>query len=364
MATKKDILINRFTRTIAYLLLTILCSFLLYLCSQIPKTEIEMESLHKGSRTISLHATDAGRFSSFFKLHDLSKAEYTIHCPKANINKDILFISAQDTLQSIVSNMSWSISKIDGGTTPFSKDLVCVLLQKDRIKFYVKNFFAENRQMVRNFFLTEVILFLLAMFGKNAYKLLTDIFNERKWINYRIWGVESSKKTMLFYVTLSFISIVLIFIVNRVPENHITTDSYVKERYSSFLSPYDISCAYQNIKIPASNRNSQKIEWEYNEIVEFVPNEFSTLNSEVGPKSVSFYDVPVNKDFEIKFFTRFLQSGNYQEIRLFVLTTLLLFFLERSWFYFRKWLRNKRRPFRQGNIPFQTNQNKRKNQSP
>jgi hypothetical protein len=219
--------------------------------------------------------------------------------------------------------------------------MLIVAPQSDRIHFYTNNVVAENTQMIRNFFLTELILFILALLGKEGYKILSDIYSDKKYFRLRVFGVKSAQKHMLTYLGLALLSVVLLYCVNTVPENNVTTNNFEQKSGGSFWALHDISCAYQHLLIPASDCDDGIVNWRSGEIVKFVPETFKPINCEIGPKSIAFTNFEKGKDVDIKFYTQYLQSSNYQDIRLFVLTTLLLFFLERSFFYFRKWMRNK-----------------------
>ena len=339
---KKNIIKSRGIRVLGFCSLLGVFIYLLLLCCKIPYVEKEVPPTTEGPITVELEARNPNSLRNMLTLHDLSKTEYELNFPyyKETVHP-FSIIEKYDSLTPEASRIAVSFSEIEGGQSTSFKEMIMVMPQSNKIRFYTKNVMSDNIQMIRNFFLTEIILFLLALFGREVYKLVTDIFNERRFLHQRVFGISTSKRTMMFYLALSMITVSFIILINRVPHNQVFTENVAQTSLNSFFSPYDISCAYHHLTIPSSNRSSDTIAWSSNEIVEFVPQTFKYFTSIVGPKSVMFKNVPMDRDFNITFYTRYLQSSNYQEVRLFILTTLLLFFLERSFFYFRKWTRNK-----------------------
>lgn len=335
----KTLVIIRGLRTVLFMLLLGLCFFVLALTSQVPVIEKDVSSSEK---EVELKVPNPYLKTSFFELYDLSKTEFILNNPTYEQGNDrFLWITiAYDSLYSAGSSIATTFSKFEGGYFADFSGFGPVNLVSNKISFYTKNLVAENTQMVRNFFLTEIILFLLAMLGREVYKLFSDIYSDKRYLNQRVFGVKTAKWHMFAYLFLSLMMSGLLYLSNRVPLNNVSSDYYV-QKSSSLFSLYDISCAYQHIQIPAADRKGNDVEWRSAEIVEFVPNNVCPSKTEIGPKSVLLKDVPMDEDVDVTFYVRYLQSSNYQEIRLFVLTTLLLFFLERSFFYFRKWMRNR-----------------------
>lgn len=338
----KTLVIIRGLRTILFLLLLCLCFIVLVLTSQVPIVEKSISNSEK-DKGIELKVINPYLKSSFLELYDLSKSEYILNDSTYEQGKiDIFGIRlTYDSLSSVGSSIATTFSKFEGGDSQDgSLGLVVVAPESDKLNFYVKNLVAENTQMVRNFFLTEIILFLLAILGREVYKLFSDIYSDKRYLNQRVFGVKTAKWHMFAYLFLSLVMSGLLYLSNRVPVNNVSSDYYV-QKSSSLFSLYDISCAYQHVQVPAADRKGKDVEWRSTEIVEFVPNNVCSFKTEIGPKSVLLKDVPMNEDVDVTFYVRYLQSSNYQEIKLFVLTTLLLFFLERIFFYFRKWIRNR-----------------------
>ncbi len=341
--SKKNIIISRSVRFSFFLFLLGVFSYILLLCSKIPFVVKDVPPINGEPVTVELMANDPNKLSNMFTFHDLSKTEYRLDCifDKSKEVEPIAVIEKYDSLTAETSRSAVSFSAVAGGDAFSFKELIMVMPQSDAIMFYTKNIVLENLQMIRNFFLTELILFLLAMAGREFYRLVTDIFDNKSFLHKRVFGRTTSKRSMMFYLCLTIVSAFVLILVNKVPENHITSEQYTQSVNNNFFSPCDMSCSYQHITIPKASRTAKNIEWVSNEIIEFVPETFGTLSCDVGPKNITFKDIPMNEDVDISFLTRNLQSANYQEIRLFVLTTLLLFFLERSFFYFRKWMRNR-----------------------
>lgn len=344
MKTMKETLIReRAIRASVYLLFLLLSSYLLFLCDQIPLIEKEVEKTNEDQVSVELKAPNPYKKTNFFTFRDLSTTEYILNYPY-NPEK-IQFVSISESFPTPVAEeygITTSYSNVKGGDAIDLSGELVVHPHSDKIHFYTNNVVAENTQMIRNFFLTELILFLLALLGKEAYKMLSDIFSDKTYFRERVFGVKSAQMHMMTYLALSLLSGILLYCINIVPENMVTTNNYEQKSGGSWLALHDISCAYQHLLIPASSCNDGKVNWESGEIVKFVPETFKPIDCEIGPKSISFTKFEKGKDVDIKFYTRYLQSSNYQDVRLFVLTTFLLFFLERSFFYLRKWIRNKK----------------------
>lgn len=340
--TKKNIIRTRGTRVLGFGTLLGVFVYILFLCCQIPYIEKSVPPTTEGPITVELETKNPKSLRNMLTLHDLSKTEYALNYPYYNETEHpFSIIEKYDSLTPETSRIAVSFSEIGGGQSVSFKEMVMVMPQSDKIRFYTKNVVSDNIQMIRNFFLTEIILFLLALFGREVYKFITDIFSERRFLHQRVFGRRTSKRAMFFYLALSLVTSSFLIFINRVPHNQVFTEKNPQISKNSFFSPYDISCAYHHITIPSSTRSTDTIEWSSDEIVEFVPQTFNYYTSIVGPKSVVFKNVPLDKDVNIAFYTRYLQSSNYQEVRLFILTTLILFFLERYLFYFRKWIRNR-----------------------
>lgn len=333
---------TRTIRALVFLFFISLCSYFLVLCSQIPHIEKTVEKSDELPIKVELKIKDPSLMTNLFTPHDLSKTEYTLNCPP--ISKDstlFLWISeTYDSLHNGGSLFTTNYSEFDNGKSLSFTSKVIVASHSDRLHFYTQNIIADNIQMIRNFFLTEIILFLLALFAKEVYKLLSDIFFSRTHSHQRIFGVKTAKAHFAFYLLLSLITGVLLYTINIVPENTISTNNYI-QKTNSLFALHDISCANHHLQVHINSKEDKTVKWQSEEIVEFIPNSFAHLSYKIGPNSLTFSNIAIGQDLDVRFYTRNLQSSNYQEIRLFVLTTLLLFFLERSFYYFRKWLRNK-----------------------
>ena len=334
MKRKKTIVITRSVRVIGYLLFLVFFVHILFLCSQIPLIEKDIPPTHNEQTPVDLDSKNPNKLGNLFILHDLSKAEYKLNYPSGKWKT--LWIKG--ALSDRATCFAVSFSAVEGAVGVADiKDIMAITPTSDDISFYTKNIISENMQMIRNLFLTEIILFLFAMLGYEGYKLLTSVFIDWRYLRSTRDRKSTFKKSMIFYLLMSLLSCILLYCINIVPVNHISSEKYTQKSGGSFFSLYDISCAYQHIQIPSSSRTTNSVEWTSGEIIEFVPEHITTLKNIVGPKSIKFTDVPMNMDVDVTFYACNLQSANYQEIRLFILTTLLLFFLQRSYFYFRKW---------------------------
>lgn len=344
MKTMKKTLIRiRTIRVSIYILFLVLCSHLLYLCTQIPLIEKDIKKKNEGQVSVNLQAQNPYKMTNFFSFRDLVTTEYILNYPyNPEKMQSVSITESFPTSVSAACTVTTSFSPIEGGNKHEMSSMVVVAPHSNKLHFYTNNIVAENTQMVRNFFLTELILFLLALLGKEVYKLLSDIYNDKNHFRQRVFGVKSAQKHMMTYLVLALLSGSFLYCINIVPENKVNTNNYEQKSGGSLLALHDISCAYQHLQIPAASCNDEKVNWKSGEIVEFVPKTLTPIDCEIGPKSISFTKIEKGKDVDIKFYTRYLQSANYQDVWSFILTTLLLFFLERSFYYLRKWIRNKK----------------------
>ena len=328
--------IARTIRVSIMFLLVCISLYILVLCNRIPHVQKEIERSENLLENADLGFKDPYLKINFFYLHDLSKTEYTLSYP---YNKDSLQLLLID--KSFGSNaFSNNFSGIDGGESISFGDMSLVGMESENLHFYTKNIVAENTQMVRNFFLTEFILFLLALFGKEVYKLLSTIYSSKTYSHQRIFGVKMAKRHFVSYVVLSLITMTLLYVISIVPDVSITSNNYTQKKPNLFAL-HDISCSNYHLQVNVSSDTDKNVSWHSEEIVELTPDNFEALSCKIGSNSLTFSNLSIGQNLDVRFYTRNIQSSNYQEIRLFALTTLLLFFFERSFFYFRKWMRNR-----------------------
>lgn len=332
---------TRAIRALIFLLLICLCSFFLVLCSQIPHVEKDIEDSDEKSIKVELKIKDPSLMVNLFAPHDLSKTEYSLNFPSyRNDRTQFLWITeTYDSLHNGGSLFTTNFSEFDNGDSQSFTEMVVVAPHGDNLHFYTQNIIADNTQMIRNFFLTEIILFLLALFGKEVHKLISDFFAESIYSHQRIFGVKTAKRLFTLYLLLSFITGILLYTINIVPNNTVYSNNYTQKTYSLFAL-HDISCANHHLQIHINSEDDKTVKWQSEEIVEFVPTSFAPISCKIGPNSIIFPNNIIGKDLNIDFFTRNLQASNYQDIRLFVLTTILLFFIERCFYYLRKWWNN------------------------
>lgn len=332
----------RAIRALILLLFICLCSYFLVLCSQIPCVEKIVEGSDEKSILVELKIKDPSLMTNIFMPHDLSKTEYTLNFPSYSKDRfqPLWITETYDSLFNGGSLFTTNFSEFDNGESQSFTEVVVVAPHSDQLHFYTQNIIADNTQMIRNFFLTEIILFLLALFGKEVYKLLCDVFAAKAYSHQRIFGVKTAKGHFAFYLLLFFVTGVLLYTINIVTDNTVTTNNFI-QKSNSLFALHDISCSNHHLQLHINSEDDKTVKWKSEEIVEFTPKSFTPLACKIGPKSLTFSNIPIGQDIDVRFFTRNLQSSNYQEIRLFVLTTLLLFFMERSFFYFRKWMHNR-----------------------
>ncbi len=323
-------------RTIRALIIFLLVSLFLYIlviCNKIPHIQKEIERSENQLENANLEFKDPYLKINFFDLHDLSKTEYTLSYSYSKDSMQLLLLDADYGRNALSSNFSG----IDGGEEISFGDMSLLGVESGKLHFYTKNIVADNTQMIRNFFLTEFILFLLALFGKEVYKLLGNIHSSKVYSHQRIFCVKTAKKHFVLNVVLSLITMTLLYIINIVPNISVTSNNHTQKKPNLFAL-HDISCSNYHLQFTVSSDADKYVSWQSEEIVEVIPETFEPLSCKIGSNSLTFSNVPIGQDLDVRFFTRNLQSSNYQEIRLFILTTLLLFFLERSFFYFRKWM--------------------------
>lgn len=337
--SNKTVLIIRTTRILIVMALFGLFCYLLFLSSQIPCHEQELDATKEND--ISLEGDDPNLFSTYFKWHDLSLTEYRFNYTKpvtlSDENKGVIFVHRDPDYNQHKNGLNVvEISPVDDGIEFSWGYLAAIIPLGQQLCFYTKNLVADNLQMIRSFFLTEIVLFLFALLCREIYKLLQGICRDKSFFRQRLFGGAQTKTSMSICLFLSITCAFLLWIINIVPVNEIKTESYYEGNQRSVFALYDISSAYNHINIPSSNRTSDEIVWSTNEIMELIPNDIVQEHDKIGAKSIRFKSYGKDENVDILFYTQYLQSSNYQDIRLLILTTLLLFFLERSVYYLRK----------------------------
>ena len=337
--SNKTVLLIRTTRVIVVMALFCYFCHLLFLSSQIPCVEQEIDATKEN--VIDLKGDDPNKFSTYFEWHDLSFTEYRFRyaspIEKSDVKKGMVWVQRQPDFSQHRNGLNVvEISPIDGGEEISWGYMAAIIPLGQQLCFYTKNLVAENLQMIRSFFLTEIVLFFFVLLCREVYKLLQGAFRHRAFFRNRLFGGKATNISMMACLLMSVICALLLWIINIVPVNEINQEIYQEETGASFFALHDISAAYQHIKIPSVNRSSDKIEWSSNEIIELVPDDIVSDQDKVGAKSICFRSFSREEDVDVLFYTQYLQSSNYQEIRLLILTTLLLFFLERSVYFLRK----------------------------
>lgn len=335
--SNKTLLIIRATRIIVVMMLFCIFCRLLYLCCQIPCVEQELNPKEKND--ISLDGDNPNNLSTYFKWHDLSKTEYRFQfispVQVSDENNRVSVYREPDFNQHGNGLNVVEISPVEGGLEASFGYFAFIIPMGQQMCFYTKNLVAENLQMIRSFFLTEIVLFLFALLCREFYKFVHGIFRNKSFFRCQLYGGKQTMMSMAICIFMSIVLASLLWLVNIVPVNEINQESFHETDKASFFAPYDISAAYQHICISSANRISNEIVWNAKEIVEIKPNDIIRKNDKIGAKSLYLKSYSKDEDIDLLFYTQYLQSTNYQEIRLLILTTLLLFFLERSVYYFR-----------------------------
>ncbi len=339
---KKYIIYTRIVRAVLFFSLLCLFSYILFMCSKIHVNHMSIELTDEKSREVYISERNPNALSSFFLLRDLSKEEYVYQINKNNNSiKGISFGLRYDKNAQETFALSNSFSGIDGGFEAGFNEILFVWPTSEKVNFYTKNIVAENLQMIRSFFLTEIILFLFALFLRELYQLQRVVLLRKSVSKKILYSKQYAFRGVMFTSIMSLVLIVVLYFINIVPENIINVESFKQESSSCVFAMHDISCTYQHFIIPSTDRTRESIQWEANEIVEFKPEELVKFNCKSGAKRIDFSQISLDVPIDIRFLTKNLQSANYQEIRLFVVTTLLLFFLERCFVYMRRWVKLK-----------------------
>ncbi len=305
------------------LAISIALLFIIFKCNEIPTHVTDLRSEEMRDSTQFLLESHPYSIKHLFSLHDISKEEYVYLLPPHVGMRGYSFSRNYE-------GADWS----DTGHDIAVKDENTLLVFPDgpEISFYTKLLLSENLQSLRTFFLTEIFTFFLAVFGSNSYGLFKCLYRRKHGRSFS-FSKRAHLKFAAVYAISSVVLIVLIIIICKSPVREINECSYHESGKSSIFSPYDISQTYYRMIIPLDKLNRDTIVWSSDEIVEFS----SMLNvpKKKSSKSLIFVKYNEEKAFTNNFYTKNLVSKNLQDIRLFLLTTILLLFMVRCYIHLK-----------------------------
>ena len=203
------------------------------------------------------------------------------------------------------------------------------------IRFYNKLILSENLQTIRTFFLTEVFTFFLYILGIKLYKFAMCIYRRKYGCKY-IFKRNSHLKLSGLYIILSIILTFLLATICQSPTIEINDIQYQENHRFSFFKPYDVSQTYYHMNIPPGNLTGEPIVWTSNEIIEFSTN--STIPCNISSNSMKIFEYDKKQTFVNDFITKNLVSKNIQDIRLFLVTTILLVMIARFFIHMKCYL--------------------------
>lgn len=255
--------------------------------------------------------------SGYFTPYDLSKTIYTINFTDKPIVNDYVFMSFPNEPVEFFGLCN---------SRPFGNDGIFLdkwSNEKSDVSFYTKNMNGESKQFIRNFFLTEFICFLVGLLLieiKNVWTLCCRNWNMPQfYISMRMHAKSVFLLCLLFTLLFGF----LILRINFIKTEHVDTAEYVMDSKKDVFSLYDMSIRQFKYNLSQEQVINGKIQWSSSEIVEFPifsPQEFkSSMNSVV-------FNADPDGGFKRSFIVQYLESTNYQNIRIFILTTLFALF--------------------------------------
>lgn len=317
------IIIKNIIEVTCTLIISIVLLIVIFKCNEIPTHVTDLRSEDIGTTTQLTLGSNPYTIKHLFSLHDISIEEYVYLLP-SNVGRRPYFFSRN------YEGAEWSDTGQSLSAT--GEDLLFVFSNSSEISFYSKLLFSENLQTIRTFFLTEIFTFFIAILCSNSYNLFLCLYRRKHGKGY-YFSKRAHLKLSVVYSVLSVIAVILIVIICKSPIRDVNDCSYHVGKEPSMFAPYDISQTYYRMKIEPSNLNCDTIVWSSNEIVKFsnMQNEPKLKSS----KSLTFTQFDKSKTFTNDFYTTNLVSKNLQEIRLFLLTTILLLFMARCFVHLK-----------------------------
>ncbi len=254
---------------------------------------------------------------SYLRPKDLSKTIYTINFSDKPFTK-------QHNIWIQIQNDIVEISDFDDETLiyqNFGDDTFFIYSYRHKnVSFYTKNVSGENIQFIRNFFLTEILCFLFVFILYeiyNAWRTLRYFHGKRHYYicHHKLWELSA-------YGFLIVVCIIVIIRFNTIKVVNVSTDHYCMDLSGELFSMYDISCRAFHYDLQKKDIHNGEIVWSSTEIVDFplmTPKPKTTINTAV-------FKPDKDGNFKHDFITENLVSKNYQNMRIFILSTLLALF--------------------------------------
>lgn len=322
----------------------VMCCIMLYIISVCNHVKTFNQHLNVGEE-ITICPHDPESFDVFFKPYDLSviKNKVTINRPqniKSNNRNDSIYIKASDAceISSIITQ------DYDTRYGKFRSIIPTKGILKDEIEkkhipssietmeFYVKPLKSEDLQSIRNFFLTEILAFFIAVLAlriKSYIRQKITAKQRKGTLNLRRIHINLMRIGIFITISLMFV----IYIISMPATcKIINTLNYNAENDVSIFKPYDISRIYYQYNVFKWRDSS--ITWKDNkELVEFsqLPEEFQD-----EPNGFTTWHNLKEGPYNFNFYVDFLESRNVQDIRLFLATTLLIIIISATFMQFCK----------------------------
>lgn len=326
MVLSKRILVYRLSRLIPALLLFIGGLFFYQRTNQIEHivfdsdTQIDTTRYALRSNNIIVKSPKLSNAYSYARPYDLSKTIYTINfSDKSILSGHVLWMQYIDDVVEFS-----SLDKENAPNLPFGDDVIFINgYKKKDVHFFTKNLSGENMQFIRNFFLTEILCFLFAFILSEFYgiwKAHKHLRGKRHYLKHHRPLVE-----MVIYGFLIIACIIVILRFNTIKTVDVRTDHYTMNLSGELFSMYDISCRAFRYNLSKEDIHNGEIVWSSTEIVDFPPmspEPKATLNQAV-------FQADKDGGFHHEFITENLVSKNYQDMRIFIVSTLLTLFFAR-----------------------------------
>lgn len=334
MVLSKRILVYRLSRLLPALLLFIVVSFFYQQTNQIEhvvfdsETQIDSTRYDVGSNNIIIKSPKVSNAYSYTRPYDLSKTIYTINF------SDKPFLGRHEIWMQYIDDVV-EFSPFDNAevlNAAFGDDIIFVDgYRKKDVNFFTKNVSGENIQFIRNFFLTELLCFLFAFILSELYSIWRTrqhLYGKRHYIKSRCPFAK-----LAIYGALVIACVIVIIRFNTIKTVEVHSDRYTMDLSGELFTMYDISCRAFHYDLSKENIQSDEIVWSSTEIVDFpsmTPAPQATLNRAV-------FQVDKDGGFHHDFITENLVSKNYQDMRIFIVSTFLALFFARfineSWNY-------------------------------
>lgn len=326
MVLSKRILVYRVGRLISALLCFIVVLVFYQRTNQIEHVifdsdaQIDSTRYEVDNNLIIIKSPMVSNIYSYFRPKDLSKTIYTINfSDKPFLNRHEVWMRYMDDVVEFS-----PFDNTESINVPIGDDVLFIEGNKHKdVHFYIKNVSGENIQFVRNFFLTEILCFLFI-------SILSELFGIwRTWRHLQMKYHYIKRRHPLWELAVNsmlvLVCIIVIIRFNTIKTVYVKDDQYTMDLSGEWFSMYDISCRAFHYDLSRENIHNGEIVWSSTEIVDFppmTPEPKVTLNQAV-------FKADKDGGFHHDFITENLVSKNYQEMRIFIVSTLLALFFTR-----------------------------------